>query len=371
MFAGILPPAAAASLNASPPPPRKQTPARSASPTRTALVEEGKKNFNILVHRTLQRHYAPLLGKTEPPRDPNLKLVIPKAPERKLNSEQKSAVEADLDRPLLIKAGAGTGKTSVLEARIESMILHKKVPARNILAVTYTNAGCEELRERLSAKLKSDDKVLVSTIHGFAFLVVRAFWGLLTTEGCEWVMEEQGDGGGVAGPGAPPGATITNGTPAGGGAASSSKASKGGTTSRSKKSLGMNHDAPDDPEPFFSRQPIIHSSVPLRKSIFKEGAYEWHWQRFLDECAGYLEIDGGESWPRVLDAFRYKHSAEFQKSLQDAIDDAVGKPNKKHQVLRYRSTFLHFDGRPLNSGWVGQPHAQSNLTDVPQVVYPD
>ena len=70
---------------------------------------------------------------------------------RNLNESQKEAIN-HLDGPLLIVAGAGSGKTRVLTTRIANIIQEKKAFPNQILAVTFTNKAAREMLKRLRLK---------------------------------------------------------------------------------------------------------------------------------------------------------------------------------------------------------------------------
>ncbi|HEX6587375.1 MAG TPA: UvrD-helicase domain-containing protein [Longimicrobiales bacterium] len=90
-----------------------------------------------------------------------------------LNAEQRQAVE-HTDGPLLVLAGAGSGKTKTLVHRCVHLVRGRKVDPSRILVVTFTNKAANEMRERVTAFAGEDaEKMVVSTFHSLGARILR------------------------------------------------------------------------------------------------------------------------------------------------------------------------------------------------------
>ncbi|WP_300361561.1 ATP-dependent helicase [Fusobacterium sp.] len=92
-----------------------------------------------------------------------------------LNEQQRKAGEK-IEGPLLILAGAGSGKTRTITYRIAHMILERGISPYSILAVTFTNKAAKEMKERVENLVGEDGrKVLLSTFHSFGLKLLRIY----------------------------------------------------------------------------------------------------------------------------------------------------------------------------------------------------
>lgn len=90
-----------------------------------------------------------------------------------LNPEQQKAVKT-LDGPLLLMAGAGSGKTRVLTHRIGYLMVEKGINPYNILAITFTNKAAREMRERIHKMMGgAADDIWISTFHSMCVRILR------------------------------------------------------------------------------------------------------------------------------------------------------------------------------------------------------
>ena len=91
----------------------------------------------------------------------------------RLNPEQREAVES-LDGPLLVLAGAGTGKTRVLTTRFAHLLMTGRAWPGQVLAVTFTNKAAREMRERVAAILgRPAEGLWLGTFHSLCARMLR------------------------------------------------------------------------------------------------------------------------------------------------------------------------------------------------------
>src|ERR1700744_4128443 len=117
-----------------------------------------------------------------------------------LNPQQLAAVE-HCDSPLLVLAGAGSGKTSVITQKSACLIAPKKLPAAKIAAITFTNKAAKEMRERVAKLISSEDAAALTVCNfhalGLKFLQIeharvglRKCFSVLDADASESIIKE-------------------------------------------------------------------------------------------------------------------------------------------------------------------------------------
>lgn len=94
---------------------------------------------------------------------------------RGLNPKQRQAVD-QIEGPVLVVAGPGTGKTQVLTLRVANILRHTDTAPESILTLTFTDAAAHTMRQRLHTLIGAEAyRVSIHTFHGFAGMVIREY----------------------------------------------------------------------------------------------------------------------------------------------------------------------------------------------------
>lgn len=109
-----------------------------------------------------------------------------------LNQRQQQAL-LNTNGPLLVLAGAGSGKTSVITRKIVYLIKERKIPARNIVAVTFTNKAAREMKQRVGkiAGQNATKGLTVSTFHNFGLNFIRREYKTLGMKSNFTIFDDQ------------------------------------------------------------------------------------------------------------------------------------------------------------------------------------
>ena len=91
-----------------------------------------------------------------------------------LNPHQSQAV-LQVEGPMLVLAGAGSGKTRVIVEKIAHLIGSGRMPARRIAAITFTNKSAREMKERVARRIKGDaaEGLTVCTFHALGLKLLQ------------------------------------------------------------------------------------------------------------------------------------------------------------------------------------------------------
>ena len=112
-----------------------------------------------------------------------------------LNPMQQKAVQ-QLDGPLLVLAGAGSGKTRVLVYRIALLLIEKQINIHNILSVTFTNKAAQEMRDRVFYLLRDYHINIgynpwIGTFHSTCAHILRDHFSLITNRKTFTIYDQQ------------------------------------------------------------------------------------------------------------------------------------------------------------------------------------
>ena len=96
---------------------------------------------------------------------------------KRLNPQQREAVEY-VNGYLLVNAGAGSGKTSMLVARTANMVQNYGIAPSSILLVTFTNRAANEMKQRITQLIPDAGHITACTIHSFCAMQLRIWGGM-------------------------------------------------------------------------------------------------------------------------------------------------------------------------------------------------
>lgn len=111
----------------------------------------------------------------------------------KLNHEQKSPAEV-INGPMLILAGAGSGKTRTVTHRIAYMVKEKQVNPNNILAMTFTNKATKEMKDRIAKLIDNNvhsNQITVTTIHSFGVKMIKKYLNKTSLKGNFTIFDDR------------------------------------------------------------------------------------------------------------------------------------------------------------------------------------
>jgi DNA helicase-2/ATP-dependent DNA helicase PcrA len=96
-----------------------------------------------------------------------------------LNDRQQEAIKA-LDGPMLVLAGAGSGKTKVLTTKVAYLLEERDISPKNILAITFTNKAAREMKDRIFSLIGREAFLIqISTFHSFGLKILKENYDLL------------------------------------------------------------------------------------------------------------------------------------------------------------------------------------------------
>ena len=107
-----------------------------------------------------------------------------------LNEQQLEAVTSDYNKPILVVAGAGAGKTKVLISRIEYLLNNTDVRPNKILAITFTNKAANEIKERIRS-LNIQNVTWIGTFHSMCLRILREDFEYLGREKNFTIIDDQ------------------------------------------------------------------------------------------------------------------------------------------------------------------------------------